>query len=75
MREYRYEEKAGHWLLTHWGVQTTEGAVGDWPKWLADILAVAVIGGHIAKVPAPPPENILWFDTDESNHLLRFRDV
>jgi hypothetical protein len=77
-REYRYEERHGHYLLKCWhnGVETSwRGEVSERPEWLERILAAATVGGHLKRVTQPPPNAIVWFTTDLDNNLLTFLEL
>lgn len=77
-REYRYEERDGTFSLKCWheGRETlTRGQLGAEPEWLKSILATAVVGGHLKRVYAPPPDAIVWFTTDLNNNLNTFLEL
>lgn len=77
-REYRYEERDGAFSLKCWhdGNETiTRGELGAWPKWLDPILDTAVVGGHLKRIHAPPPDAIVWFTTDLDHNLLTFLEL
>lgn len=48
------------------------GIVDEEPGWLKRILDVAYLGGHGLRLLATPPDFVLWFETDEHLHLIRF---
>lgn len=48
------------------------GIVDEEPEWLRRILDVAYLGGHGLRIVATPPDFVLWFETDEKLHLIRF---
>lgn len=75
--EYRYEERAGVYAARAWnnGREISENRpVSERPKWLTDIIAIAVAGGHAKKVPTPPPEFIVWFRVNGKQELIEFID-
>jgi len=77
-REYRYEERFGAYVLKCWhgGTETSwRGDVGGQPEWLERILNAAVVGGHLKRIPQPPPDAIVWFTTDLNNNLLTFLEL
>lgn len=77
-REYRYEERHGHYLLKCWhdGVETSwRGYVDQRPEWLERILNTAAVGGHLKRVHQPPPDAIVWFTTDLDNNLITFLEL
>lgn len=77
-REYRYEERYDEYMLKCWhdGVETAwRGGMDTRPKWLESIVATATVGGHLKRVPQPPPDAILWFTTDLDNNLLTFLEL
>ena len=78
MYECRYEERDGDYTLKQWrdGHETaSRGFVSDLPEWLSEIRAVALIGGHLKRVLVPPPDNIVWFTTDDDGNLLNFMEL
>jgi hypothetical protein len=78
MYECRYEERDGDYTLKQWrdGHETaSRGLVTDLPDWLERIRAVATVGGHLKKVNVPPPDNIVWFTTDDDGNLLNFMEL
>lgn len=66
-----------------WGVSFMGGAsplsangyAGDYPGWLAHIVAVGKAGRHEMRPISPPPRVILWFVVDPELHLVRFQDM
>jgi len=57
-REYRYEERYDEYMLKCWheGVETSwRGYLDSRPEWLERILTAATVGGHLKRVPHPPP--------------------
>jgi hypothetical protein len=77
-REYRYEERYATYVLKCWheGKETTiRGEVCSRPEWLTRIIDVAVVGGHLKRVYAPPPDAIVWFITDQDRNLLHFLEL
>jgi hypothetical protein len=75
MMEFRYEENGGEFMLTTWsGNKKTHitRPVEHMAQWLKDVLAVATVGGHIAMTHNPPPEKLLYFDTDDKYNLIDF---
>ena len=77
-KEYRYEERYGSYTLRCWcnGREVSyKGEMDTRPAWLTDIVNVAKVGGHMAIVKHPPPECIVWFETDANNKLESFKDM
>ena len=77
-REYRYEERYDEYMLKCWhdGVETSlRGYLDARPEWLERILVTATVGGHLKRVPHPPPDSIVWFTTDLDNNLLTFLEL
>ena len=77
-REYRYEERNDEYMLKCWheGVETSlRGYLDSRPEWLERVIATAVVGGHLKRVPQPPPDAIVWFTTDLDNNLLTFLEL
>jgi hypothetical protein len=77
-REYRYEERHDAYMLKCWhdGVETTwRGELDTQPEWLKCILTAATVGGHLKRVPHPPPDAIVWFTTDLDKNLLTFLEL
>ena len=78
MYECRYEERDGDYTLKQWrdGHETaSRGLVQDLPEWLANIRDVAMVGGHLKRVMVPPPDNIVWFTTDDDGNLINFMEL
>jgi hypothetical protein len=78
MYECRYEERDGDYTLKQWrdGHETaSRGLLQDLPEWLASIRSVAVVGGHLKAVRTPPPDNIVWFTTDDDGNLINFMEL
>lgn len=78
MYECRYEERNGDYTLKQWrdGHETaSRGLVQDLPEWLANIRDVAMVGGHLKRVMVPPPDNIVWFTTDDDGNLINFMEL
>lgn len=52
------------------------GEIGSYPEWLAVILDVAKIGGHIAVWEGPDkrPTQTMWFRIDTHHQLVEFVD-
>lgn len=78
MYECRYEERDGDYTLKQWrdGHETaSRGLVTDLPEWLARIRDVATVGGHLKRVMVPPPDNIVWFTTDDDGNLINFMEL
>ena len=46
--------------------------LGDMPEWLVNIVSMAKAGGYIIKFDEPPPDALMWFETDRDMHLIRF---
>ena len=77
-REYRYEERHYEYTLKCWhdGVETSwRGELDSRPEWLERILVTATVGGHLKRIPQPPPDSIVWFTTDLDNNLLTFLEL
>jgi hypothetical protein len=77
-REYRYEERNCEYALKCWhhGVETSwRGELDSKPEWLERILNAAVVGGHLKRIPQPPPDAIVWFTTDLDNNLKSFLEL
>jgi hypothetical protein len=75
--EYRYEERDGMYSTRAWnnGREISERReLSQRPKWMTDIINLAVVGGHAKKVPNPPPELIVWFRVNEHRELIEFID-
>jgi hypothetical protein len=78
MYECRYEERGLDYTLKKWRdghEEASRGLVTDLPDWLERIRAVATVGGHLKKVNVPPPDNIVWFTTDDDGNLLNFMEL
>jgi hypothetical protein len=78
IREYRYEERCGMYHLKCWqdgNEASWRGEIAARPDWLERILTTAVVGGHLKKVNAPPPDAIVWFTTDLDNNLITFLEL
>lgn len=78
MYECRYEERDGDYTLKRWrdGHEVaSRGLVTDLPDWLEQIRSVARVGGHLKRVSVPPPDNIMWFTTDDDGNLLNFMEL
>ena len=76
--ECRYEERDGDYTLKRWrgGHEVaSRGLVTDLPDWLEQIRSVARVGGHLKRVSVPPPDNIMWFTTDDDGNLLNFMEL
>lgn len=50
----------------------SHGTPGTEPEWLANIVALAKVGGHIRTLERPPPGALFWFITDPEGTFLRF---
>lgn len=77
-REYRYEERYGSYTLRCWyeGREiSTKGEVDTRPAWLSEIIDMAKVGGHMSTVQQPPPDCIVWFETDAKNNLQQFKEM
>ena len=77
-REYRYEERNCEYALKCWhdGVETSwRGELDSRPEWLERILATAIVGGHLKRIPQPPPDAVVWFTTDLDNNLISFLEL
>ena len=78
MYECRYEERGLDYTLKRWRdghEEASRGLVTDLPDWLASIRDVATVGGHLKRVMVPPPDNIVWFTTDDDNNLINFMEL
>jgi hypothetical protein len=78
MYECRYEERNGDYTLKKWRdghEEASRGLVTDLPEWLSRIRDVATVGGHLKRVAAPPPDNIVWFTTDDDGNLIDFMEL
>ena len=53
------------------------GELGEYPDWLAVILDVARIGGHITHWPGSDgrPTHTVWFRVGSNNQLTEFVDI
>jgi hypothetical protein len=75
--EHRYEQRGYEYTLRSWcdkDMSVTASMV-DRPPWLARIIDLAIVGGHIHPVPFPPPDLIVWFRTTvDTNDLIEFVD-
>lgn len=77
-REYRYEERGDTYTLRCWckGVETSiAGAKSERSEWLVRIIDMAKIGGHMSIVKQPPPDCIVWFETDANQNLESFKEM
>lgn len=80
MIRWRYSTSGqvqGSFLLQGWGderIPDIRGKEGEEPPWFRKVLDVARLGNHVQHVPSPPPNTILWVDTDEQRNLLQFPD-
>lgn len=78
MYECRYEERDGDYTLKRWRdghEEASRGLIQDIPDWLEQIRSVAMVGGHLKRVTVPPPDNIMWFTTDDDGNLLNFMEL
>ena len=78
MYECRYEERDNEFSLKRWRDGHEDGVRGmlyALPDWLEKIRAVAIVGGHLKAVRVPPPDNIVWFTTDDDNNLINFMEL
>lgn len=78
MYECRYEERGYEYTLKRWRdghEEASRGLVTDLPEWLEKIRDVATVGGHLKRVMVPPPDNIVWFTTDDDNNLINFMEL
>ena len=78
MYECRYEERDGDYTLKRWRdghEEASRGVIQDLPDWLAKIRDVAMVGGHLKRVIVPPPDNIVWFTTDDDKNLINFMEL
>jgi hypothetical protein len=77
-REYRYESRDGTFKLKCWWngkEDTLQGALYERPGWLVRVVDVARVAGHIKHPVSPPPEEIIWFQTDSNNTLTKFIEL
>lgn len=76
MNEVRYERRWDQYYLKVWvgvgDIPERNGLVVDQPEWLTTIITLARVGGHMRRVPVPPPDEIVWFTIDESYNLIGF---
>jgi hypothetical protein len=78
MYECRYEERYGEYTLKTWrdGHEVSHrGYVDNLPEWLSVIRDVATVGGHLKRIAVPPPDNIVWFTTDDDKKLIDFVEL
>ena len=78
MYECRYEERDGDYTLKRWRdghEEASRGVIQDLPDWMAKIRDVAMVGGHLKRVIVPPPDNIVWFTTDDDKNLINFMEL
>jgi hypothetical protein len=78
MYECRYEERNGDYTLKRWRdghEEASRGLVQDLPDWMSKIRDVAMVGGHLKRVIVPPPDNIVWFTTDDDKNLINFMEL
>lgn len=78
MYECRYEERDNQFILKRWRYgheDAVRGMLYALPDWLEKIRAVAIVGGHLKAVKVPPPDNIVWFTTDDDNNLINFMEL
>ena len=78
MYECRYEERGLDYMLKKWRdghEEASRGLVTDLPDWLSRIRDVATVGGHLKRVMVPPPDNIVWFTTDDDGNLINFMEL
>lgn len=78
MYECRYEERGLDYTLKKWRdghEEASRGLVTDLPDWLSRIRDVATVGGHLKRVMVPPPDNIVWFTTDDDGNLIDFMEL
>lgn len=54
--------------------QVTQGTMTQRPAWLVTIANAARLGGHMADIPDPPPDRVVWFDIDASYNLVEFKN-
>lgn len=76
--EFRYERRGDTYILRRWhnGTEKSErGLTATPPAWLAPILDVAKVSGHLKATVEPPPDEILWFRTDDKGNLTTFIDL
>jgi hypothetical protein len=77
-KEYRYEERGDTFTLRCWcdGRETVAlGYKSARPDWLVRIIDIAKVGGHMSLVREPPPDCIVWFQTDANNNLQAFKEM
>ena len=78
MYECRYEESRGEYILKRWRdghEEASRGFIYALPDWMEKIRNVAIVGGHLKAVAVPPPDNIVWFTTDDDGNLLNFMEL
>lgn len=79
---HRLDFFGDQWRLRSFRTDTTVGMVetrtqgvltlDDMPEWLTDIVSMAKAGGYTIKFYEPPPDALMWFETDRDMHLIRF---
>ena len=77
-QEYRYEERGDTYTLRCWcdGRETSAaGFKSERPEWLVNIINMAKVGGHMSSIKHPPPDCIVWFQTDPDNKLESFKEM
>lgn len=80
--QHRYTEGDGTFYHRSWRVADTwmidaevrSGPIEDRPPWLTDIINVAKLSGNFMRPMHPPPDAIVWFETDEMYTLMRFQE-
>lgn len=75
--EHRYEQRGAEYTLRSWHDKemSVTASMVERPEWLVKIIDLAVIGGHVQKIPHPPPDLIVWFRTTKGGTtLLSFVD-
>lgn len=74
----RYERSNNRYAVRVWGHQSANllasstGDAGHEPKWLADIIAVARVGGQMQRVKSAPPDELVWFTINADKQLINF---
>jgi hypothetical protein len=75
--EHRYEQRGAEYTLRSWydREMSVTASMVERPEWLVKIIDLAVVGGHMQRIPHPPPDLIVWFRTSkDSNELISFVD-
>lgn len=75
-RTHRYEQTGMACRLQSWGPSGAHThdvtRANQLPEWARTIIDVARVGGNMPPCGHPPPDYILWFETDTDNHFIRY---